>query len=180
VAKPLKAVALTGLDKKIICIRKGTPYEQRIVDWFTERHFARLASTIVASGKGADYMMMLEIIAKDPLGAFVRDNDEEWSDVVRWTLHALQEAEERGIASGNATILRNSKTVRRSSICWAARRASAKRSASTAPDLQHDQAGREPQRDLRAQSGAYSHLKFARGANARWNNGGIMYPMPVR
>jgi general L-amino acid transport system substrate-binding protein len=137
VPKSSNITTLAGLDKKTVCILNGTPYGPRITEWFAERHLSiepvtfetqpalyeaffggkcssltqdisALASTVVASGKAADYLMLPEIIAQDPLGAFVRDNDEEWSNVVRWTLYALQEAEAYGITSGNATTLRDS------------------------------------------------------------------------
>ena len=44
---------------------------------------------------------MPEIISKEPLGPLVRHGDNEWADIVRWTLNALITAEELGVTSAN-------------------------------------------------------------------------------
>jgi general L-amino acid transport system substrate-binding protein len=53
-----------------------------------------LASFIVRRGKGADHVMLPEIISKEPLGPFVRGDDRAWLEIVRWTHNAMLQAEE--------------------------------------------------------------------------------------
>ncbi|MFT6254923.1 MAG: general L-amino acid transport system substrate-binding protein, partial [Granulosicoccus sp.] len=43
------------------------------------------------------YVFLTDRISKEPLGPAVRDNDSQWRDIVRWTLYATIEAEEKGI-----------------------------------------------------------------------------------
>ena len=47
------------------------------------------------------YVVLPEVISKEPLGPVVRQGDEEWFDIVRWTLFAMLNAEEAGITSKN-------------------------------------------------------------------------------
>ncbi len=130
VSKTLGVKELGELAGKSVCILRGTPYRTRLEEWFTERKrkieavmvdgqddmykaffagqctaitqdISPLAATIIAAGRAGDYVMLAEIIAKDPLAAYVRSGDEEWLDVVRWTHFALSEGEERGITQGN-------------------------------------------------------------------------------
>jgi len=58
-----------------------------------------------------DHVIMPELISKDMLGPVVRQGDEQWFSVVRWTLAALIAAEELGISSQNADALRVSANV---------------------------------------------------------------------
>ena len=46
-------------------------------------------------------MILPEVISKEPLGPAVRQGDDEWADVVRWTLFAMIQAEEFGITAAN-------------------------------------------------------------------------------
>ena len=48
-----------------------------------------------------DYVVLPEVISKEPLGPVVRQGDEEWFDIVRWTLFAMVNAEELGLTSAN-------------------------------------------------------------------------------
>jgi general L-amino acid transport system substrate-binding protein len=136
VAKTLGIKELGELAGKSVCILRGTPYRTRIEEWFAERKqtiapvmfdaqddmykaffagqcvaitqdISPLAATIIAGGRAADYVMLPEIIAKDPLAAYVRAGDDQWLDVVRWTHFALVEAEERGITQANVDDMRD-------------------------------------------------------------------------
>ena len=51
--------------------------------------------------RSGDHVLLPEIISKEPLGPLVRHGDNEWGDVVRWTLNALITAEELGVTSAN-------------------------------------------------------------------------------
>jgi len=46
-------------------------------------------------------MVLPEIISKEPLGPLVRHGDNNWGDIVRWTLNALITAEELGVTTAN-------------------------------------------------------------------------------
>jgi len=48
-----------------------------------------------------DYIILPEIISKEPLAPVVRHGDDQWYDIVNWTVMALIEAEELGITSSN-------------------------------------------------------------------------------
>src|SRR5476651_2811748 len=118
--------ALAGLDKKTICVTKDAPHKANVETWFNLRGLTVtaltfddqdamyaaflggkcagvsqeatiLASTVIASGKAADYLMLPEIISREPLGPFVRNGDDAWYDIVYWTHNVMIEAEERGL-----------------------------------------------------------------------------------
>jgi general L-amino acid transport system substrate-binding protein len=57
-----------------------------------------------------DYMVLPEVLSRDPYGPAVARGDAEWFSVARWTLYALIEAEERGITQANARELARTKT----------------------------------------------------------------------
>ena len=67
-----------------------------------------LASTIVASGKQANYIVLPDLVALQPLAAFVRNNDEAWLDVVRWTFNAQLHGEDLKITRASAASERSS------------------------------------------------------------------------
>ena len=48
------------------------------------------------------HVVLPEIISKEPLGPVVRQGDDQWFNIVRWTLNALINAEEMGITQANA------------------------------------------------------------------------------
>ena len=52
-------------------------------------------------GKSDDYVILPEIISKEPLGPVVRHGDDQFFDIVKWTVFALIEAEEYGITAAN-------------------------------------------------------------------------------
>ncbi len=60
-----------------------------------------MAATRATFENPADHVLLPEIISKEPLGPLVRHGDNEWGDVVRWSLNALIAAEELGITSAN-------------------------------------------------------------------------------
>jgi general L-amino acid transport system substrate-binding protein len=53
-----------------------------------------------------DYVILPELISKEPLGPAVRRGDEEWFAIAKWTLNAMVEAEELGITSQNIDSLK--------------------------------------------------------------------------
>jgi general L-amino acid transport system substrate-binding protein len=60
-----------------------------------------LAATRSTFENPGDHILLPEIISKEPLGPLVRHGDSEWADIVRWTLNAMIIAEEKGITAAN-------------------------------------------------------------------------------
>src|SRR5690606_40316219 len=54
------------------------------------------------------YVVLPELISKEPLGPFVRQGDDQWLNIVKWTLQAMIEAEEYGLTSANVDEKRKS------------------------------------------------------------------------
>ena len=49
----------------------------------------------------ADHVVLPEVISKEPLGPMVRHGDDQWFDIVKWTLFAMVDAEELGVTQKN-------------------------------------------------------------------------------
>jgi general L-amino acid transport system substrate-binding protein len=141
-----------------------------------------LASTRAAkAGNPADYIILPEIISKEPLGPAVRHGDDEWFDIVKWTVFALLEAEEYGITKANADQMKASSTDPNVKRLLGATPGMGK-----ALNLSEDWAlnavkavgnyGEIFERNV----GKTTPLKLERGLNALWTQGGLMYGMPAR
>ena len=128
------------------------------------------------------HIVLPEIISKEPLGPAVRQGDDQWADVVRWVLNVLIAAEEAGITQGN--IMGHSKS--------AGDNPDINRIAGTEGDF-GAMIGLDKQWAVRAISavgnygeifersiGVNTPLGLARGLNAQWTQGGILYAPPVR
>jgi general L-amino acid transport system substrate-binding protein len=139
-----------------------------------------LASARLKLPNPDDYVILPEVISKEPLGLVVRDGDDKWFDVVRWVMNALIDAEELGVTKANAAeaVKSPNPEVKRLlgvegkfgagiglSDDWAMRAI-----------LAEGNYGEIFDRNL----GAGSPLKLPRGINALWSKGGILYAPPVR
>ena len=62
---------------------------------------SQLAAQRAAMQNPAEFTILPEIISKEPLGPVVRHGDNQWGDIVQWTLNALIVAEELGVTSKN-------------------------------------------------------------------------------
>ena len=127
-----------------------------------------------------DYMILPEIISKEPLGPVVRHGDNQFADIVRWSLYAMIEAEEYGITSKNVDEMLKSDNP------------SIKRILGVTPGMgkalgvdekwvynivkQVGNYGESFERNV----GMGSPLKIARGQNALWTQGGLQYAPPIR
>jgi general L-amino acid transport system substrate-binding protein len=127
-----------------------------------------------------DYVLLPEIISKEPLCPVVRHGDDQWYDVVNWTVMALLEAEELGINSKNVDKMLKSKDPK------IMRFLGATPGMGKALGLDDKWAY-----NIIKQVGNYSEifernvgvntkLGLERGLNALWNKGGIMYPAAFR
>jgi general L-amino acid transport system substrate-binding protein len=127
-----------------------------------------------------DHVILPEIISKEPLGPLVRHGDDQWFDVVKWTLFVMLNAEELGISSKTIddAMKSNQPEIRRLlgvegnfgeqlglSKDWVVRII-----------RQVGNYGEVFDRNV----GAGSKLGISRGLNRLWTKGGIQYGPPVR
>jgi general L-amino acid transport system substrate-binding protein len=128
----------------------------------------------------ADHAVLPEVISKEPLGPMVRHGDDQWFDLVKWTLFAMVDAEELGITQKNADEMAKSDKPEFKRVFgsdgnfgeslgvtkdWVSRIIKAVGNYGESFD-----------RNV----GAGSKLGIARGLNQLWNKGGIQYAPPIR
>jgi general L-amino acid transport system substrate-binding protein len=209
VSNKLNVKTLALLGGATICFTRGTTHEANMVNWFRTRRMTvvplgfdtpdamfeaflasrctavtqdatALAASLVRRGKAADFTMLNDIISKEPLGPYVRNGDNAWLDVVRWTHYAMLEAEEREITRANVDQERRSQDQEVRLFLGVAP------GNGKALGLDEDWAY-----NIVKQVGNYSEiyernvgmnssLKLGRRINALWNQGGQMYPPPLR
>ncbi len=200
--------SLAGLDKKSVCVIKDAPHRLNVETWFNLRglsvtaiafddqdamyqaFFAGkcdgvsqeatiLASTVIASGKAADYLMLPEIISREPLGPYVRNGDDNWYDIVHWTHNVMVEAEERGLrkATVDEDLASKDPTVRALLGVDPGEGKLLGLDDKWAYNIIKQVGNYAEVYDRNF--GAGSPLKFGRGVNALWGKGGVMYSLPM-
>lgn len=210
VPKSLGVTSAKQIDGATVCMQTGTSNENTMADWarandvkykpvvieqFNEVVNAFAAGrcdvfTTDASGLASirisklsnpdNYVILPEIISKEPLGPFVRQGDDTWLNIVKWSLQAMIGAEELGLTTANVD----------------------EQLASTNPNIQRmlgvtPGSGKNMGLDEKwayniiKQVGNYgesfernvgmgSSLQIQRGLNAQWTQGGLMYALPIR
>lgn len=127
-----------------------------------------------------DYIILPELISKEPLGPAVRRDDVEWFTLVKWVLYALNEAEESGITSANVNEMKSSTDPNIQRLLGVSGDMGQKLGVDNAWAFnaikQVGNYGEIFERNV----GQKTPLRLARGLNATWKNGGLMYAMPVR
>lgn len=128
----------------------------------------------------AEHMILPELITKEMLGPVIRQGDDQWFSIVRWTLEALIDAEELGIASHNIDALRESPDIdiRR----FLGLEADLGQSLGLARDWSYQvvkQTGNYGEMFER-NVGTRSALGLERGVNNLWTKGGLMSAAPLR
>ncbi len=126
-----------------------------------------------------DHLVLPETISKEPLGPVVRQGDAVWEDIVRWSLNVMIEAEEYGISSSNADMMKTSENP------------AVKRLVGTEGEL-GSYLGLDQDWSLRIikQVGNYGEsykrniadtgILPDRGPNNIWTKGGLLYTPPAR
>jgi len=210
VPKELGVSSAKELDGATVCIQTGTTTELNLADYFRSNNISYepvpietnaeaqqqylagacdvyttdasgLAATRATFESPGDHVLLPEIISKEPLGPLVRHGDHEWGDVIRWTLNALISAEELGITSANIGELSagtNNPEVNRVlgtegtlgemlglDAGWAKRAISV---------------GGNYGEIFAKNIGEDTPIGLARGLNAQWTNGGLLYSPPFR
>ncbi|MBL6457852.1 amino acid ABC transporter substrate-binding protein [Belnapia sp. T6] len=198
-----------GMDGMTICLSPGTTNELVTTDWFRANNlrFTPLLqermqdnATALQAGRcdaiGTDatqlaalrsqftnpgnFVILPQRFSKEPYGPVVRRDDQEWFDVIRWTLSALIQAEELGVASTNLDAMKASPNPE------------IRRLLGTDPvlgqALKLDPAwafnaikaignyGELFERHL----GQKTPIGLERGMNRLWTDGGLMYSWPMR
>jgi general L-amino acid transport system substrate-binding protein len=139
-----------------------------------------LYSIRVQLAKPKDHVVLPDIIAKEPLGPFVRRGDDQWLTIVRWVHFALINAEELGITQSNLDQMASSinPEIRR----FIGRDGDLGKGLG----LENDFAAKVVKsvgnygEVFERNVGSGSRLKIARGLNNLWNKGGIQYAPPFR
>lgn len=210
VPRALGVKSAREIDGATICLQTGTSNENTLADWarahqvkykpvviesFNEVVNAFAAGrcdvfSTDASGLASirisklqnpdDYVVLPEIISKEPLGPFVRQGDDTWLNVVKWSLFAMIEAEEYGVTSKNVGQMLESANpnVRRLLGVTPGAGKNMGLSDTWARSIieQVGNYGESFDRNV----GLGSPLKIERGLNRQWTDGGLMYALPVR
>ncbi|MEZ5771489.1 L-glutamine-binding protein /L-glutamate-binding protein /L-aspartate-binding protein /L-asparagine-binding protein [Defluviimonas denitrificans] len=210
VKKDLGVTSAKELDGATVCIQTGTTTELNLADFFKvnnmsyqpvaiqtnaegEQQFlagacdayttdaSGLAATRAAFASPDDYIILPEIISKEPLGPLVRQGDDQWADINRWVLNALVAAEEYGVTSANVEEL--SKGTDNPEIN---RMLGNEGDLGAMIGLDKDWAKRAVSASgnygeiFAATIGESTPIGLARGLNAQWTQGGLLYSPPFR
>jgi general L-amino acid transport system substrate-binding protein len=209
VRKALKVNSALELNGASVCTQTGTTTELNLADYFRANNmkyeviaFATADETIKSYEAGRcdvfttdvsqlyaeklklananDHVILPEIISKEPLGPLVRHGDDQWFNVVKWSLFAMLNAEELGVSSKNVdeALKSNQPEIRRLlgaegnlgeqlglTKDWVVRIVK-----------QVGNYGEVFERNV----GSGSKLGISRGLNRLWTKGGIQYAPPVR
>ena len=142
--------------------------------------YSTRAANVPPPAKADDFIILPEIISKEPLGPAVRHGDNQFADIVRWSQYAMLEAEEYGISSATLEEMMKSENP------------TIKRILGTTPGMgkalgldekwvyniikQVGNYGESFERNV----GSGSALKIDRGYNKLWTQGGLQYAPPIR
>jgi general L-amino acid transport system substrate-binding protein len=139
VPKALGVKTAKELNGATVCVQPGTTTELNLADYFRAQgmqfkpvviekleevnaaYFAGRCDVLTTDASGLasvratvaqnpdDHIILPEIISKEPLAPAVRHGDDQWFDIVKWTVYALLEAEEKGVSSTNVDQMLDSK-----------------------------------------------------------------------
>ena len=210
ISKAFGVNSAKALDGASICLQTGTSNENTLADWARANNItykpvvieqfnevvsafaagrcdvfstdaAGLASIRVSRLKNPDdYQVLPEQISKEPLGPFVRQGDDAWLNIVKWTLMAMLNAEELGVTSDNVDEQLKSTNPRIQRLLGVTPGAGGNLGLNEkwAYNIIH-QVGNYGQSYAR-NVGMDSPLQIPRGLNRLWTDGGLMYPLPIR
>ena len=126
-----------------------------------------------------DHIVLPETISKEPLGPVVRQGDAVWEDIVRWSLNVMIEAEEYGITSSNADMMKTSDNPQIKRLVGSEGELGAAFGLDNDWSLriikQVGNYGESYKRNI-----ADTGILPDRGPNELWTKGGILYVPPAR
>lgn len=207
VRKKDQVKSLKDLNGATICTQQGTTTEMNLADYFRMNKlkfkpvvFESDNETVMAFMKGRcdaltsdlsglaaekskvkkpdDYEVLSEVISKEPLAAAVRHGDDQWYDIVKYTVFALTTAEEFGVTSKNID------NFKKSSNPNIQRFLGITPGNGKALGLDEDWVENiirlvgNYEEIFERNVGMGSPLKLLRGQNALWNKGGLHYAPP--
>ena len=209
VRKTLNVESALELDGKSFCLQTGTTGELNVADYFRANNMtysavglagldeilkaydggrcdvfatdvSQLHGERLKLAKPDDHVILPDVISKEPLGPVVRQGDDQWFTIVKWTHFAMINAEELGVSSKNIERAMQSE------------KPEVKRLVGTAGDF-GEQAGLTTDWAARIvrlvgnygevferNIGTKSPLGIPRGLNHLWTMGGIQYAPPIR
>jgi general L-amino acid transport system substrate-binding protein len=206
VTKALGVKSAKELDGAAVCIQAGTTTELNLADYFRENGMKYKSVTydtsdatikgfeagrcdMITSDQSQLYALRIklknpgaaivlpEVISKEPLGPVVRQGDDKWFNIVKWSLMAMVNAEELGVT------MSNSKSMMGSNNPAIGRFMSGQGEKLGLGDdwafnivNQVGNYGESFERNV----GMGSPLKISRGLNALWSKGGLQYAPPIR
>lgn len=210
VPKKLKLTSAKQLKNASICVQSGTTTEKNLTDYFKsvgvpiktvvyegleasiKAFFSGRcqAYTTDASGlasirdkeasKPGDYVILPELISKEPLGPAVRRGDDEWFAIARWVVFALIEAEEYGITQANVDSEKQSNNPAVLRILGSSEDMGKLLGLDKDWSYRAIKAVGNYGEIFERNVGQKSTLKLPRGLNNLWNKGGLMYAPPIR
>ena len=209
VPKKLGLKSAMELDGATVCVLPGTTTELNVADYFRANGMkmkpvviestpelaaaffagrcdvltsdaSQLASTRTIAPKPDDYEILPEIISKEPLCPAVRHGDDQWYDIVNFSVLAMIAAEELGVTSKNVDAMLKSKDPKIQRFLGVSP------GNGKALGVDEDWAykivkfvgnyGEVFERNV----GVNTPLNIERGLNAQWTNGGLMYAPPFK
>ncbi|RLB72121.1 MAG: amino acid ABC transporter substrate-binding protein [Deltaproteobacteria bacterium] len=209
VSKKLGIKSAKDLDGATICVLPGTTTEQNAADFFrshglkwkpvvieqtaelAKAFFAgrcdcltsdasQLAGARATAPNPDDYVILPDIISKEPLAPAVRHGDDQWRDIVDYSVLAMIDAEELGITSKNVDEMLKSKDpkVQRFLGVTKGNGKSLGLDEKFAYNIvkQVGNYGEVFERNV----GVKTPLGIKRGLNALWKDGGLMYSPPFK
>jgi len=209
VRKGLKVNSALELNGASVCTQAGTTTELNLADYFRANSMryeviafgtademvkayeagrcdamttdvSQLYAEKLKLANANDHVILPEIISKEPLGPLVRHGDDQWLDVVRWTLFAMLNAEELGISSKNID------DAVKSNIPEIKRLVGVEGNFGEQIGLTKDWVVRIVKHvgnygeSFERNVGTGSKLGISRGLNRLWTKGGIQYAPPIR
>ncbi|MDR3496962.1 MAG: amino acid ABC transporter substrate-binding protein [Ancalomicrobiaceae bacterium] len=127
-----------------------------------------------------EHIVLPEIISKEPLGPLVRQGDDAWFNVVKWSFFALVNAEELGVTKANVDEMLNSPNPEIKRLLGKDGTFGAGIGLSNEWAYNEIKALGNYGEIFDRNVGMGSPLKIARGLNALWKNGGLQYAPPIR
>ena len=141
-----------------------------------------LAATRATFEDPSAHVVLPEIVSKEPLGPLVRHGDDAWGDIVRWTLNALITAEELGVTSENVAEM----SMEAGNNPEVNRLLGTEGNLGEMLGLEADwakkaiMAGGNYGELFEGNIGESTAIGLARGLNAQWTDGGLIYSPPFR
>jgi general L-amino acid transport system substrate-binding protein len=210
VPKKLNIDSAKKLNGATVCVQAGTTSEKNVADYFLANNMkyksvvfdtaeaiqsaffagrcqvyttdmSDLAGARTQTSKPDDYMILPDVISKEPLGPAVRRGDDDWFEITRWTLNAMLEAEEAGLTQANVD-----KMKAESKDPAIQRLLGVSEDTGKLLGLDKEWAYRIVKQvgnygeSFENNMGPKSALGLPRGVNKLWNRGGLMYSPPVR